>query len=116
MKYSSLIRARAGQAHTVKGTSRHDHQRRDVAIVVVEQRVHLQRAIEVVLAVENGDSDVVPGVQQLLEVVCSLDLDRLVSGLGKLSADSGKLSLRKSNGDGGTRHVTETPYWRRVVE
>jgi hypothetical protein len=73
--------ASPGQAHAIEGAGGHDHQRRDVAILVVEQRIHLKRSVEVVLAVQDGDADVAAPVQQRFEVVGGLDLDRLIAGL-----------------------------------
>jgi hypothetical protein len=81
----------AGQAHSIEGPRGDHHQGRDVPVLVVEQGVHLQGPVEFVLAVEDGYADVPAIVQQLLEFVGGLDLDRLIAGLGELRAYSGVL-------------------------
>jgi citrate lyase synthetase len=84
----------AGQAHTIESSGRDHHQGGDVAILFVEQRVHLERPVEVVLTVENGHADVAALGQQDLEVLRCLDVDGVISGLGKLRADCGELGWR----------------------
>ena len=82
------------QTHSIEGSRCYDHQRWDVAVLIVQQRIHLEGPVEVVLAVEDRYADVVPGVQQCLELVSRLHLDRRVAGLRKLRAYSGKLRGR----------------------
>ncbi len=75
----------------------------------MEEGVHLEGPIEVVLTVEDGHADVLAPAQQLLEFVRRLDRYRLVASLGELCAHSDKLSLRKSDGYGWPRQLTRSP-------
>jgi type IV secretory pathway TrbF-like protein len=55
----------------------------------MKQRIHLERAVEVVLAIKDGDANVVALVEEFLKNFRSLDLDRLVATLRQLRAYSG---------------------------
>jgi hypothetical protein len=83
-----------GKAHPIEGTSRHYHKRRDVAALLVKEGVHLERSVEVVLAVEDRDADIVALVQQGFQTLGGLDLDRLIAGLSQLRTDGDKLRVR----------------------
>jgi hypothetical protein len=63
----------------------------------VEEGVYLERTVEVVLAVEDGDTDVAPRIKNPLELVCRLDRDRFVPGFSKLGAYGDQFCLRKCN-------------------
>ena len=84
----------ARQTHPVQGAGSHDHQSRDVASLIVEQAVHLDRAVEVVLAVEDGHAHVPTPVQQFLQLLGSVDLYDFVARLSQLCADRDELRLR----------------------
>jgi hypothetical protein len=65
----------------------------------VEEGVHLERPVEVVLAVQDGYADIAAGVEERFEVVGARDWDRLVASLSQLRVDSERLLPRKSDGD-----------------
>jgi hypothetical protein len=54
----------------------------------VEERVHLQRPIEVVFAIEDGYADVAARIEEGFELVGARNPDRLVASLSQLSTDS----------------------------
>ena len=82
------------QPHPVEGSGRHDHQRRDVAALIVEESVHLDRPIEVVLPVQDGNADVVALDEKDRELFGGVDRDRVVAGLHQLRADGSQLCRR----------------------
>ena len=66
MKYSSSIEPDV--VEPVERPGRNDHERRDLSTLLVKERVVLERRVEVGLAIEDGDGDVVPVGQERLEL------------------------------------------------
>jgi peroxiredoxin len=60
----------------------------------VETGVHLKRAVEIVLAVEDRDSDVVASPKEHLQFKIVADEDRVVAGLYKVLPDGLELGAR----------------------
>jgi hypothetical protein len=81
---------------------RDDHERRDAPAAVAQDRVVLERPIEVGFAVEDRDRDVAPGVDERLELVGLVDDDRLEVRLAELRGDGRGLVARERDGDGWT--------------
>jgi hypothetical protein len=70
----------------------------------MEKRVHLQRAVEVVLDIQDREAEVRPAAQHPLEIHGSGDGQGLVAGLGQMPAHGVELGARKRDGDCPTRH------------
>jgi hypothetical protein len=66
----------------------------------VEPAVHLECAVEVVLAVEDRNIYVVAIAKQHLQFEIASDEDRLVAGLGKVLSNGLELGARQRDGDG----------------
>ena len=62
---------------------REDHQGRNLALRLVEQRVVLERRVEVVLAIEDGDGDVSATREEPLQFGGLRDRDGFQVGLGE---------------------------------
>ena len=72
--------------------------------VLVEERVVLERRVEVALAVEDRDRDVAARGEQRLELVGPADRDRLEAGLPQLGKDQALLFRREGGDDGRSGH------------
>jgi hypothetical protein len=88
----------------LEGALRDDHEGRDRLFLVVEDRVVLERLVEVRLAVEDRDGDVAPLGEDGFELVRPADGDRLEPRLAQLGRDRRGLGCGKRDGDCGTRH------------
>ena len=74
------------------------------AAALVEERVVLERGVEVALAVEDRDGDVAAAREERLELVGRRDRDRVEAGLAELGDDGDLLLGRKGDDDGRTGH------------
>src|SRR5688500_2366237 len=83
---------------------REDHQRRDLAPAVAEQRVVLERCVEVALAIENRDGDVAARPEERVQIVRAVDRDRIDRGVAQLGQHLALFVCRESDGDGRSRH------------
>ncbi len=90
-------RRRPGQLLEV--ARRDDHERRDVPAGLVEERVVLERLVEVALAVEDGQGEVTPRVEQAGELLRRPDSDHVVARCGQLPLNRGVLVGRQGDGD-----------------
>ena len=79
----------AGQS--VQGPWRDDHQGRDRAATLAQAGVVLERLVEVRLAVQDRDADVMPLREERLELVGLVDGDGLEAGGPKLGGDGPRL-------------------------
>ncbi len=79
----------AGQP--IEGARRDDHERRDGAAALAQERVVLERLVEVGLAVQDGDADVATIHQEGFELLRLRDRDDLESGRAQLSGDGRRL-------------------------
>ena len=68
LKYSSLDTA-AAHVHPSECPVGHDHQGRDLLAVLAEQRVILERLVEVRLSIEDRDGDVAAAGEQSLQLI-----------------------------------------------
>ena len=105
VKYSSLIVAFVVVAdELLEVPRRDDHQGRDVAAVLVEQRVVLERLVEVALAIEDREGEVAARLEQGPELLGRGDGDDVVAGSRELALDGRQLFAREGDGDGLAGH------------
>jgi len=65
----------------------------------MEEAVHLDRSIEVVLPVQDGHADVTAQVEKSFELLGGVDGNRVVAGLSQLRTDGSQLRRRKGDCD-----------------
>ena len=70
----------------------------------MQDGVHLQRAVEVRLAVEDGRVDVRPTAQKRAQFGRGLDCDAFVAGLVQMLLNPEELGARQRYGYGGAWH------------
>ena len=84
--------ARASEPSWSRARWRDDHERRDGPAGVAQQRVVLERLVEVGLAVEDRDRDVAAARQERLELVGVADGRDREAGVAQLGGDRGGLA------------------------
>ena len=97
--------------HPVDRARRHDHQRRDLPLALVEEPVVLERGVEVGLAVEDRDRDVVAVLEERLELVGRADGDRLEARAAELLGDDSALRHGQCDDDRRSRHELLLRWW-----
>ncbi len=92
-----------------EGALRDDHQGRDRPPAVAEQRVVLERLVEVGLAIEDRDGDIAPAGEQSLELVRMGDGRDREAGGAKLGGDRSGFVGWKGDSDGRSGHDLSPP-------
>ena len=88
VKYSSSTAPPIGWVgQAIEGARRDDHERRDGAAALAQERVVLEGLVEVRLAVEDGHADVASVDEERLELVRLRDGDHLEAGRAQFGAD-----------------------------
>ena len=77
----------AARVHPSERPVGHDHQGRDRLAVLAEQRVVLERLVEVGLAIEDRDGDVAAAGEQSLELIGVVDGRDREAGRAELGRD-----------------------------
>jgi hypothetical protein len=90
--------------HALERARGEDHEGRDVAPVLAEELVVLERGVEVALAVEDGESDVAARREVSCQLVRPLDHDRIEVGLAEGVGHRAALIAGKRDRDRGTGH------------